>query len=262
MARVLLKRLSPFAFPGGNPGFDPTHLAVKGATVRLSAIASGGAFTNLLTGKAGAKAGTPTSLIDSQLGPACKFSSSTDAWTFSGNPTTNDQTITLACIAKFTSISTNQALLGTSTTDAGAFLGCGTGPLFVRCASTNTTIPWQNFAFTNTPGIPFFLAVSINGTKANAVVVNLSNGNFNTATAFTISAPTAPNGTYEVGNIIPFGLPTLGDMSAVMFSTAFLSVPELFRWGMDPWSFWYPHTFDLSFLSSPITDILYPQIML
>ena len=232
---------NPRAYPAGiAPGFDPTHLAAKGVVTRFSGIARDGSFVSLLNGEAGVIGGTPTFAIDGYIGPSAKFVASTDLWKFPNQNTTATTTFTIAFIFRYASITTNQGLFGASATNNVAFYFFnGAGPMTIKLAATSTTVPFSNTNFI-AAGIPHFIVLSVSGTTANCLAVRLTDNVSDQAVGFTVSGtPGVSDGNYLIGNTAG-AAGAAGNIACAMYSTAYLSIPEMRQWAANPWSFWYP----------------------
>lgn len=228
------------AFPAGvAPGFDPTHIA--GAGVRFSGIALAGNFINLLNGARGAITGSPTGAIDGVIGPATNYptAGSTAQSTFSGNAATNDTSSTIAAIVRFPATgATFQGIFANGSNAAGINLGLKTPGALVQL--TMFGVVARDSAIVISPNIPYFIAASQNGsTIINYVAARLDNGVVVTSTSAS-GTPTAPNGTFVIGNGPAGSTPASGNIAAVMYSNKYTSMQQLLAWAADPWSFWYP----------------------
>lgn len=260
----LLRRPSPFAYPGGLPGFDPSHPAAQGMTPghAFSGIANSG-FINLLTRKAGTKVSTPAPAIIGSVGPSQLFSGGTQSFTFAGQSTKNDVSFTVAAIVQFTAVTTNTYFFSSSgAASTGFALGLSTVSLIsLAFPGGGTGLSIASPTFTN--GIPFFIAVSATQVGSNFIwnyaIVNLQSGQIFSGSGTTASTgPVAPNGTYMVGNT-PAGFhPANGNLAATMFAPAFFSKAQLLQWAQDPWSFWYPRSLDLSMMLGGIAPSMPP----
>jgi hypothetical protein len=236
------------AFPFGvKAGFDPSHFAARNI-VRFSGIACGTGFLSLLTGKAGTASGAPTTTVDGALG-LCQTFPASSARNFANQPAVADTQFTIAVLFRHSAITTNQGYFANSSTNnVGNTLFNGTGPITIKIAATSNTVAFSNTSFV-TANVPHFLAVSVNGTKANAFVVRLNTGQYDFAENFTVAGSSgASTGTYVVGNTPSLAAACIGNIAAVMYSTAFLSMFELEEWASDPWSFWYPDAAEDSFV--------------
>jgi hypothetical protein len=95
-------------------------------------------------------------------------------------------------------------------------------------------------------GNPYFIAASTSSAAnvTNAIVLNLNTGKIQTGST-TSSTPNAGNGGVQ---ILPNTAGQSFSMAACMVSGAFLRAPALRQWAANPWSFWYPHKFDLTMM--------------
>jgi hypothetical protein len=226
---------NPLAFPGGAPGFDPSHPAAN--SCRFSGIAVPPNFLNLLNGNYGVISGAPSAATLGVLGPATNFpsASSTAVNSFSGKSTTNDTRITLAALVQWTSTSNQSVLLSTSSLNSGWRLDVSTSSIISITAGTVGDLNGPTIV----ANIPYFVAASVNTNVVNFVLLRLDTGALVTSTTAG-SSPIAPNGTYQIGNLSAFNLPAKAYVGAAMISASYLSVPALRQWAQRPWDFWYP----------------------
>lgn len=248
MARgvLLLKRPSPFAFPGGNPGFDPSHVAsapVPPARM-FSGVATSSGFIDLTTGKPGTPYGTTASaVIDGGIGPSSNIFNGSDGWNFAGKATTVDLLATQAGIIRIPSFSSFNCVFSNT-------LGGSAGGWEIRIISNGNLTANINGGsnVTNnvilTPNVPYFVAVSlIDGVSLNYIAANFNTGEIQSDTqpwsGVTLASGGPLSGTYVVGNVV--GTINLsGYISAAMYMPRYLSQQQLLQWAKDPWSFWYP----------------------
>lgn len=246
MARLLLKRPSPFAFPGSLPGFDPSHPASKGCL--FSGIpAPDGGFSNLLTGAGGTKSGTPT-LAMTGYGPALKSVGNTDNDNFP-YPAVAWPAQTMAVIVRFDT-------LGASVQVIQATAAGGSSGFYIANAGTGSSSQWAivvGVTFVIISGLPapiagatYFVVVSVqSATNYNIVVRRLDNGQVWAVTATTALSFIAGDTTLYIGNRGTNARQTLGAIMATMHNINYMTLPQMVQWAQDPWSFWYPQTFDL-----------------
>lgn len=260
----LLRRASPFAFPGGNPGFDPSHPASwSGSQLGFSGVALGGGFVNLKSGKPFTKTGTPTSGLDGRIGPYVQGTGSTNLNLLAAAYTQASPWLgTLAAIAVWQASTGAVVLVGAGNSN-------GAGGISLEVTSGGVVqflvngVGSATLGITLTAGVPYFVAASyISPTQRVAVVVNLLTGQTQTSFAASIATQTA------VGNLqirIGDGGAATGcnsQVAAAMYSYQYMPLAALLQWAQDPWSFWYPNNFDLGLLvaaGAAPADILYPQ---
>jgi len=235
----LLYRGNPLAFPGGTPGFDPTHIAALGC--RFSGIAGQGAggFTNLLTGAGQSSVGgSPTPVIDGLIGPAMVYASSSDlsivpmAGTY---PTATQGT--MAAIIRVPNVGTSP--MWTFNSDGGANgIGVTSSPAVEYIIGDGATVPGLA---TPAIGTPIFYAVSwINASTLNVVLTNLATGQITSqATTTTRTNATADTGMI-IGNRFSGGARQGGTIAAVMTTNVFMTLQGMLVWAQRPWDFWYP----------------------
>lgn len=234
MGRLILplKRPSPFAFPGGNPGFDPAHPASK--SVIYSAVASGGGFTNLLTGAPATKVGSPAPAISRIIGPNVVPPTSSDYFTSPNTgPSGTPAELTMAGIFTCPDVASRAIF-----TDGIA----GSNVITSWSADFTFIIPGFDLRFGSTVGIPtlvanvpyFFAMSSKTGGNCNMAVRRLDTGQVWSGSQGTMgqSAP----GTFAIGG----GNAEAGaSVAAVQYSRKALSLQEMAQWSADPWAFWY-----------------------
>jgi len=231
----------PLVFPAGRaPGFDPTHPLAAGAL--FSAIPAGNDFVSLTNGKAGTIAGAPVASINGFIGPAVSFTASSQKVSFSGQPTTNFSSFTIAGFFVSNSPGSGyQTIFQNSTTHTGYCVQFNSGS-----AALAFTVQNKNTYSgpTLSANIPYFFIVSAQlGGSVNFVVVNLNTGAVLTKTVSGVSSTAvAPNGTYYVGT--DWAADYLNGLAGpVMCSNAFFSPSQLLAIVADPWPFWYPQDF-------------------
>lgn len=228
-------------FPAGRaPGFDPRHIAA-GHRPRLSAVATGRSFVNLLTGMPGTPVNTPTAVGNRVLGIATKFvAASSQEVDFAAQSTTNDLTLTLAAICNIDGANAGGICSNTSN---------GQGSVLYSNSLTFTLlfggIAFNQSAITLVNGHPYFLAISFSTTanSVNFIALNLRTNVMATDVVSLAGAtPAAVDGTFVIGNGKSGATNHYADASiaAVMFSAQYMSMSALRQWASDPWSFWYP----------------------
>lgn len=228
----------PFAFPGNNPGVDPSYGLV------FSAVPIGANFVSLLQG---AKPGTVTAPSVAPAaaiiatGPAVRFpTNAADVFsrvTHSGNPSTNFLSFTIAAIFTGTAFTGTQVLFGNDSSGNGVFV-------FVNGSGVLQLSYWggasKSSGLTLIAGIPYFIVISANGTtNADFFVLRMDTGSVATAST-TGSTPNAPNGTFTIGNGPGGGSTSNSAISAVAFSGAYNAPAVVRKWSSDPWGLWYP----------------------
>src|SRR5215470_11792824 len=88
-------------YPAGYaPGVDPGHVALQGATLRMSTIMTKGNHVDLSRGaQIGAFTGTPTAVTSDSIGPMLKFAAgTTQATRFANKAAVTDAIFTSAAI--------------------------------------------------------------------------------------------------------------------------------------------------------------------
>lgn len=246
LARRGLRRRprGPYAFPGTNPAFDPAHPLSAGC--RFSGVAHSGGFVNLLSGRAGTKVNGPSNVIDGALGQAINSVSSTDGYNFSGQPTTNDTSVTFGGFFRWTASGTSILLQSSSGVSGIAFGPITTGNQLCFFFDGGTGNPISTPLVSFAVGTPYFVAMSCYNAgggnfNSSAVCVDLLTGKTYSGNNTTASTgPVAPNGTCMVANGNGGFRSARGNVPAVMFNAVYTPLQGLLKWAADPWSFWYP----------------------
>lgn len=234
-------RASPLAYPGRLAGFDPSHPAA-GPVPRFSAIANGANFYNLIKSASGATVGSPTYVIDGGIGPAVQLlAASSQRASFAGQSIVQDTLITIAAIAVVLSASADKTsfLITTSTTGHGYSLGPNaTNQLVFYTPNTGGGAVGPTLSL----NVPYFCAVSFDGSHVKFLAANLQNGQIQTSATTYTADNAAPNGTYLIGRSASDAVQINAKIAAVMFSAQFMTPQQLLAWAADPWAFWYPRT--------------------
>ncbi len=237
---MLLAPPSNLEFPAYRaPGFDPTHPASPG--LFYSGIAVSGSFVNLLTGAPASITGTVSAIMTPQ-GPGARC-----VTTLSGLVAATPASVAASAIT-FGAIITLTASIAT-----GVFLQINGGSssylyqasrVLFMAAGGSTFSSGVTLAL----NVPYFVAVSYNGSTARWVVANLNTGQITQATTSathtigTLGGSTTfvsggTSGAYFMDGQINAGMCALNN---------WLSAAQLLAWAADPWAFWYPDD-DLDF---------------
>lgn len=244
---LLLKRPNLLAYPGGNPGFNSSHLAANGISGRrgFSGVASGASMFSPLTGKPASLVGTFSGSIGGLIGPGVSFTSVTSKMTFTG-AVGPEQKVTIASI--FTWPGGHDGTLFSSSSGQNqqpAVYINGTTNVFEAYGVTNVLSSGLVVA----AGVPYLGIVSFNaGGSSYFLLKNLLTGQVQTATAGDIGTSVAGTGLYIVGADGFSGDNFVGNMATVMYAPVFMTRPQMIAWSADPWSFWYPRRLDLSMM--------------
>lgn len=227
------KYYSGFPYPAGaTPGFDPSHIAA--AQTRFSAVCYGANFISLLNASTGVVTASPTTSLIGLIGRVTIFTA-TAVLSFSNQSTNNDATATFAAILVPNNNFASQTIFSTSNN--------GTTGIDFGVASDKARISSGGVAGSGsvaiTSGIPIFLAANFNNGTVNFVIANLATGIIRTDTSSGSGGPTAPNGTYLIGNGSGGTTPQQTGIAAVMFSARYMPTYQLLQWAANPWSFWY-----------------------
>jgi hypothetical protein len=245
--RPLIYPSNPLAFPGGAPGFDPTHPMAHGIVPGhgFSGVAQGANFIDLLSGQVGAP--TLTSAKNyGPIGPSVLLNSSTSTVAFSGQPLATDTLVTIGTIAIISSVSGKQVFFCATgpTVQTGQWLlahdatgGNGVYVAAIGSADINSGINLSS-------SVPYFIAASANlSGVANFVVVNLATGaiRFSSVAGSTQSGGVG-TGTYYIGAYQATGYELGGYEASIMYAPVFHCPADLGQWAQRPWGFWYPPT--------------------
>lgn len=229
------------AYPCSGAGFDPTHLAAR--SCQFSAIASGGNFVNVLTGRIGTivnGTGAPVFACKGRIGPAVNLptTAGTGYITMAGDAAT-PIAVTMGAIVQMnvSQQATAQTIFNSSDTVA---TGCQIRASLTTGALAAVAGALVTSGIVLTAGIPYFVAASIVANIFNFVVCRLDTGQVFTATSATAPTFSAPDGTFVIGNGASHAAETNACIAAVMFARNFLTLPQLVAWAGDPWAFWYP----------------------
>jgi hypothetical protein len=269
MSSLLMRRANRLAFPGGKPGFDPSHPAASSAA--FSYVAQGGTFVSLLTGKSLTVTNVGDTIVPNitgPLGPGVNFPTaagtsycSNGAGVASNNPA-NPPLMTWAAIATTgPSFSGTQAIACNSADGAafyGSILRLDGGPalalIFPGSMDTASTLaPAAN--------TPYFFAVSYDGNNVNFLMLNISTGKLLTQVVSAgAHSPNAfvGNPMFAIGNYVSNGTANSfssewgGTIGAVALMARAMPMQELMQWAADPWAFWYPRKFDLGMMGRVI----------
>jgi hypothetical protein len=244
MAAPLIARLqSPLAFPGGNPGYDPSHIA-SGPGVRISAVAVSGSPLCVNSGAQPTIVNGPYPSKILSIGPCLYYTNAAANYASFPIPIETPGAITYATILVPNASNANGAVL---LTNNGTASGAAATDFYLQ--SLVPTINVNNVAVSSsimlTIGTPYFLAVSvISGKPANFVVMNLATGKVQSATVANANNIQANgSGTLVIGDILVNLLyQAVSYIGPVMFSVSALSMPQLLQWAAAPWDFWYPQT--------------------
>lgn len=242
---ILALKTGSLGFPGGRPGFDPSHFAASG--VRLSAVAQGPNFVNLLNDKKGTPTTIPGSTVDSRIGPGVVISTTAGANNYVSFVSPGQAIPAAATIATIFTYNTNgnfSGLFGSNQTTFGILFGAQAagGSIQLYNGTVLTSVACVPVA-----GHAYLVVASYNSASANFGLVDLVSGKISQDTV-TGAAPTAAaDGTYCIGVNNNFSTNSLvGAQAALMFGANYLSPPLIRQWLLKPWGFWYQGAFDLA----------------
>lgn len=251
MARgaLLLRRQAPLAYPGGNPRFDPSHIA-SGACL-FSGVSTPGSFLNLLNGQPGTNISTPVAAIDGYIGPITKYTGASTQETTFPFPTTAFIGVTLAGIVRMDAFgnSTQQIINNSSGGTSWGLCGDSNSPSSLQFSTAGIDSTFTTGDVIIQPSVPYFIVAS-NTTAPNSigasrsaigVKVNLLTGKIAILGGNSGSTtPVVGSGTLGIGNRSAAPRAVNGGIAAAAFITRAMTLPEMLEWAQDPWSFWYP----------------------
>lgn len=247
MSRVILPTRNKLIYPGGNPGFDPSHIASNGVSPKkgFSGIAANGGFISLLNASKATLAGSPVSTINSNIGPSTALGlAGADTMSFTGQSTVAATSYTFGGIFWINTLNTgsnaNQLFTNNDNFNTATLNSAGG---FLSCQVNNTSLTSTIAPAANTP---YFFIISCPAARpVNFLLLNLRTSQIQTATVANSASAAAPSGTYWIGGSNTFE-GTGGAIAAMMYSTKALSLPQMRQWAQDPWGFWYPNSLDLT----------------
>ena len=236
--RPLIYQSNPLAFPGGAPGFDPTHPAAVGTIVSL--ITSGGTFINLINGEAvTSTVGSPLLAMDGLIGPSVNDAASLELNYAIASPT-SATSVNAAAIVRTSSSIGNPGYIFTTQGTLANNIGLGTRSgewsfqVNASFAEISAPVPATNTAY--------FIAFSNYNSMMNWVIVNLYTGQ-TWSGSLSLGAMSTQSDTtlYMFHNTL--GKPWLGLCATFMLAyNNPLSPSKLNQWAQRPWDFWYPST--------------------
>lgn len=233
---------SPLVFPGGNPGFDPSHIAANSAVMSIVATPTSG--INLLTGTGPGSTSNSSSAMTA-YGPSIvvnyipswqKYPVHSGSYPAGG--TTSDATIGL--IFSIPSYSSNVGSLFGWGPPSGGWDGIyisSTGALNVEYHGAV-----YGTGFTVALNTPYFLAISnkyVGSGSTVFVIVNLLTGAIKTGTF-------ASGYVYDTNNYDYYFIGTdyslvYANIYAASWALSYLPISALLLWAQRPWDFWYPN---------------------
>jgi hypothetical protein len=243
MPQLLLRRRGLW-FPGGNPSFDPSHLAARAASggdhFILSAVASGSGINFLLaptvvTPLSPTILGSPTGIIDPTIGPAVKFGAgSSYSWGYSQAFSALTETTAVIFVPNVLNAN-HKYLMQFGATTVGTY-DSGANQLSIFNA-----LGIAGF-FSGLPvvaGVPYFAIWSTGPTATNVLLLRLNTGSIVTAVGAGLTLGSQQGTTTNIGSD-QYGDDCLCSIAAVACVPAFLGLAQMRQWAADPWSFWYP----------------------
>jgi hypothetical protein len=235
------------AFPAGRkPRFDQSHIAARGISpgFGFSAIPVGKTLINLLSGKPMVAGTSNVGATDCVLGPVVNIGNSTTQanvqMTLAGQSASAIGTGTIACIFSINAFDGISQCLFQNSTSANGLLfyinGGSSNQLSIYNGSTGA-----NSGLIPSVNTPYFAVVSNNGTTTNFLLLNLLNGEIQTASPAGVTNGT-PNGTYNVSWYNVSATAADSKIAAVMYAPSYMTLSAIKQWAQDPWAFWYPNT--------------------
>lgn len=237
-------------FPARRPRINLNHPAAN--ALRFAAAVTGSGGIDLFGSQPGTIVNTVTVALQANVGPCALFRDNvTDALSFAGHTTANDNPITIAAIIVCPSTATSKASIFTSSSsNAGWVLRVITGSGRALGLTAGGVADLSTSGFGLTGGRPYFVAASTSTAvnRVNYLARDLISGQQTTNSLASSSSSSAPNGTYLIGN--DFANQSLNQRAAAaMFSARYMTMPELLQWSADPWLLWYAPTAETQVLS-------------
>ena len=240
---LLFPKSNLFAYPGGNPGFDPSHPAI--GTYTFSAVPMNNTFVDIKTGGVFTSYGSPlpTATITGITGPAVNFTTTSSQYlSRSGYPSASNYPPinTVAAIVTFNSIGTTQSIFCTTN-------GSSRGTLLTILNNGMIKLEspiggWQASTFTLTANTPYFILCFFRNLSYIFIAVNLNTGKLQYSTANNgVNVFPSMTGVYQIGVFRDTNYYADMKLSAIMCSNAIFTIDKLMQWAQDPWGFWYPN---------------------
>jgi hypothetical protein len=246
-------RRNSLVYPTGrNPGFDPTHVACCGYAnlsnggtpgVKLSYIAVGKGFTNILTGGGTSSQNTGTVANYSPIGPCYNCTGSKSFISTSPGDTVGYPSATLAAIVVTpTPLVSGAIALGVGSTAVNSFnLGNNSGPVTLGVSNGTQASTVASLV----AGTPYFIIGSGMSGNSNLAATNLLTGQI-------VSTHSTATFSVGVGNPLTVGMefgilnngnrPWDGYIATAMYSNFLMPMSAVLAWAVDPWAFWYPRS--------------------
>lgn len=250
------------------PGYDPNHVA-SSPLVRMSAIATqGGGFINVRTGIGSTpSAGAPSSSIDAIQGRCWIPTTTADSTLLSKNTgainlTNGSNNYTLAAICSLSSTGSNFPIIFTAGNVTGKVSFQGFQGRFAINVSGGAVVTATPLSFISLR--PYFVVASVNPNNVAFVYRDLLTGEiFSQVSAGSSSNASTTDGQYIIGAGAGQA-PVLGSqIAAIMASAACTPLAQLLSWAEDPWSFWYPPSFDAYVgVTSVVTTAIQSNLLL
>jgi hypothetical protein len=235
------------AFPAGRkPRFDQSHIAARGISsgFGFSGIPVGKTLINLLSGKPLTAGALNTGITDCVMGPVVNVGNSSTQgnvqMVLAGQSTSAIGNGTIAAIFSINAFDgVSQSLFMNSSGNNGLLF-------YINGGSSNQLSTYNGSAGVNSGLIPllntpYFAVASNNGTTTNFLLLNLLNGEVQTASP-SGSTNGTPNGSYSVGWYSTFATAVDSKLAAIMYAPSYMTLSAIKQWAQDPWAFWYPNT--------------------
>jgi len=259
MGLPLIFPVNRLIYPGGAPGFDPSHFAA--ARICFSAVATPAGPIALTPGAPHGPpsvTGSPTLGIDGHMGPYVQGTGSggtTSYYSFANTspmPLAYSPNITIAAIASLSVVNSGTNTIfnteGDSPATAGSAMIVGAASL-LTLKNTNANVAGSSGALS--ANVPYLFILSQLGGGGGSGVVNwlvmrLDNGKItsgtNTGLSNTPGNPTSSHFFTFGGAASAQDTGHARNVAAVMASSVFLTLPQMLLWAQRPWDFWYPPT--------------------
>lgn len=193
-------------------------------------------MVNTLTGQALTAVGSMNGAINAVIGPGVLYNTA-NANSSTAPIATANTAITMACILQFVAVSGSIS----------QYIICDNNQVSILCTN-NGPIKYFNggsfisSGFTPVAGVPYFIAMSCNGTLVKFLIVNLNTGAVTSASASsTISNPGTP---VHIGGLAGGNTSNAYLAAAMVSQNNYLQATDFSLWAADIWPFWYPDVYD------------------
>jgi len=228
-------------FPAGaTPRFDPSHIAAKGmrrGSGLLAVATAKHSWVNLLTGVPGVLTSgggaAMTGVFDGAIGPGTNFTNNGNDYVGWASSSTAEGSATFGVMARTRVTTAGADVMSNSSGISGLYfqLSGGVTPMFNFANFSSITLNADE---------AYFLIGSAHVTYgARYLALSLKTGRLYTSADTAALSYSAPNGTVTIGSA-PYNSVNI-DIAAASYTSNFMSMAEMMKWAVDPWSLWYPN---------------------